>query len=242
MWLLTYKNYGVLCWGRIHMWTKFGDDWSKIATCIMENVTISFKHEYRRETLTSRCDVIGDIIIMKIILVYDLHTILLYLLSNLGYIENCEIFKNFQNWRKFEVGANFFIISVTGNELCYLDSQSNFLRFELLIDVVAQKLMELWHFQNLTYFLTSWPSYLTYILVQRTCRNHGLVLACNEVWWWLTEPFLRFCEISVQTNKHTNEKAIGDCVLAKICWYNAHCNGKSDSWDIGDNIDVWQLW
>ena len=217
MWLLTYKNYGVLCWGRIHMWTKFGDDWSKIATCIMENVTISFKHEYRRETLTSRCDVIGDIIIMKIILVDDLHTILLYLLSNLGYIENFEIFKIFQNWRKFEVGANFFVISVTGNELCYLDSQSNFLRFELLIDVVAQKLMELWHFQNLTYFLTSWPSYLTYILVQRTCRNHGLVLACNEVWWWLTEPFLRFCEISVQTNKHTNERAIGDCVLAKIC-------------------------
>ena len=79
------------------MWTKFGDDWSKIATCIMENVTISFKHECRRETLTSRCDVIGDIIIMKIILVDDLYTTLLYMLSNLGYIENCEIFKNFQN-------------------------------------------------------------------------------------------------------------------------------------------------
>ena len=121
--------------------------------------------------------------------------------------------------------------------------------------------MELWHFQNLTYFLTSWPSYLTYILVQRTCRNHGLVLACNEVWWWLTEPFLRFCEISVQTNKHTNkqtnmtnehtcqnqilasnERAIGDCVLAKICQYNAHCNGDSDKWNIVDYIHVWLVW
>ena len=198
---------------------------------------------------------------MKIILVDDLHTILLHLLSNLGYIENCEIFKIFQNWRKFEVGANFFVISVTGNKLCYLDSQSNFLRFELLIDVVAQKLMELWHFQNLTYFLTSWPSYLTYILVQRTCRNHGLGLACDEVWWWLTEPFLRFCEISVQTNKHTNkqtnmtnehtcqnlilasnEKAIGDCVLAKICLYNDNCNGYSHNWNIVDYIDVWLVW
>ena len=49
MWLLTYKNYGVLCRGRPHMLTKFGDDWSKIATCTAENVTISFKHEYRRE-------------------------------------------------------------------------------------------------------------------------------------------------------------------------------------------------
>ena len=103
MWLLTYKNYGVLCWGRLHMWTKFGDDWSKIATCITENVTISFKHEYRRQTLTPRCDVIGDNIIMKIKLVNDLHIMFLYVLSN------------FQKWRKFEVGANFFIISVTGS-------------------------------------------------------------------------------------------------------------------------------
>ena len=64
------------------MWTKFGDDWSKIATCTAENVTISFKHEYRRHTLTSHYDVIGDIIIMKNILVDDFHTIFLYLLSN----------------------------------------------------------------------------------------------------------------------------------------------------------------
>ena len=49
MWLLTYKNYGVLCWGRPYMLTKFGNDWWKIATCTAENVTISFKHEYRRE-------------------------------------------------------------------------------------------------------------------------------------------------------------------------------------------------
>ena len=53
------------------MWTKFGDDSSKSMTCIAENVTISFKHEYRRHTLTSRRDVIGDVIIMKIILVDD---------------------------------------------------------------------------------------------------------------------------------------------------------------------------
>ena len=54
----------------------------KNATCIAENVTISFKHGYRRHTLTSRCDVIGDVIIMKIILVDDLHTVFRYLLSN----------------------------------------------------------------------------------------------------------------------------------------------------------------
>ena len=64
------------------MWTKFGDGWSKIATCIAENVTISFKHEYRRHTLTLRCDVSGDVIIMKIVMVGNLHTFFLYLLSN----------------------------------------------------------------------------------------------------------------------------------------------------------------
>ena len=74
-------------------------------------MTISFKHEYRRHTLTSRCDVIGDDIIMKIILVDDLRTIFLYLLSNWGYIENCEIFKKFQNWWKFEVQANIHSFS-----------------------------------------------------------------------------------------------------------------------------------
>ena len=112
--------------------------------------------------------------------------------------------------------ANFLVISVTGRKVCYLDSQSKFLHFELLIDVVAQKLMELWHVQNLTYFVTSWPSYLTYILVQRTCRNHGLVLAGDQVWWWLTDSFLRFCEISVQTNKQTNRQTWPTNILAKM--------------------------
>ena len=76
------------------MWTKFG---------VAENVTISFKHEYRRHTLTLRCDVIGDVIVMKIILVDDLHTIFRYLLSNSGYIENCEIFKTDENLRSGEL-------------------------------------------------------------------------------------------------------------------------------------------
>ena len=64
------------------MWTKFGYDWSKSVTCIAENMTISFKPEYGRHNLTSRCDVIGDAIIMKIILVDDLHTVFLYMLPN----------------------------------------------------------------------------------------------------------------------------------------------------------------
>ena len=30
-------------------------------------------------------------------------------------------------------------------------------------------------------------------------------------------------------NKQQNERAIGDCILAKICYYNAHCNGDSEN-------------
>ena len=55
----------VLCCGRLHMWTKCGDDCSETATYITENVTISFKHEYKRPTLTSRCDVTSDVINIK---------------------------------------------------------------------------------------------------------------------------------------------------------------------------------
>ena len=45
-----------------------------------------------------------------------------------------------------------------------------------------------------------------------------------------------------RTNKQTNEKAIGDCVLAKICLYNAHCYSDGDNCNIVDYIDVWLGW
>ena len=54
-----------MCGTKLHIWTKLSDDWLKCATCISENVTISFKHEYRKPTLTSRCDVISDVIDIK---------------------------------------------------------------------------------------------------------------------------------------------------------------------------------
>ena len=63
-------------------------------------------------------------------------------------------FQKFSKLTKILVRANFFFISVTGSKVCYLDSQSTFLHFELLIDVVARKLMELWQFKNFTSFLT----------------------------------------------------------------------------------------
>ena len=88
----------------LHMWTKFGDDWSGTATCIAGNVTISFKHEYRRHTLMSLCDVISDVMNIKntfYAIIYDVLCIS-YVKMNLS-----QIFRNVQNGRHLGVLARF---------------------------------------------------------------------------------------------------------------------------------------
>ena len=137
------------------MWTKFGGDWWNTATCITENVTISFKHWYRRHILTSRCDVISDVINIKSTfwgLISDGLSI-----SNVK-MNLSEIFRNLQNGRHFEAWANF----QTGIWVLHQDRTCHSLHFEILFDVLAQILTELWLFQNFTYFLISWPSYVTF--------------------------------------------------------------------------------
>ena len=96
------------------MWNNFSDNWLQTATCIAENVTISYKHEYRWLTLLSRCDVIIDIISMKNIF----HAQFAYVLfiSDIQ-LELYWIAKIFTKWRNFEVGANFFVKPVTGEML-----------------------------------------------------------------------------------------------------------------------------
>ena len=140
---------------RLHMWTKFGDDWLQTATCIAENVTISFKHEYRRPRLTSRSGVINIKNTFSGIISDDLSISIFKL--NLS-----KIFRNFPNGRHFDVRVSFVTGSPTGSWVQPLKSQSNSLHFELLIAVVALILTELWQFWDLTYFLTLWPSYLTF--------------------------------------------------------------------------------
>ena len=97
---------------------------------------------------------------------------------------------NFLNWRKFEVQATFLILSVTGSLLYWPDSQGHSLHFELLIEVLAKKLRELWQFQNLVYFLTWWPSFVTYLIVQVTCRNQWPSTYMDPIWWIMHENAL----------------------------------------------------
>ena len=150
-----------MCGTRLHIWTKLSDDWLKTATCILENVTISFKYEYRRPTLTSQRDVISDVINIK-------NTLLGIISDDLSIsdvkMNLSKIFWNFQNDRHFEVRVSFYTRSCTGIWVIQKDRPCFSLHFEFLINTVAQISMKLLQFQNLTYFLTSWPTYLTFDL------------------------------------------------------------------------------
>ena len=72
----------------------------------------------------------------EFILVDDLHTIFLYLMSNWDYFENYK----FSKLTEISGPSELFVMSVIGSEVCYQESQTNFLHFELLIDVLAKKI------------------------------------------------------------------------------------------------------
>ena len=156
-----------MCGTRLHMWTRFSDDWLKPGTYIAENVTISFKHEYRSPTLTSRCDVISNVITIKMffsgIISGDLS------ISD-AKINLSKIFRNFQNGRHFEVQAIFQTRSWTEFGVLHQDRPCLSLQFGNLFDVLAKKLTELWRFQNLTYFLPRYTFRSSLVMVGRMVR------------------------------------------------------------------------
>ena len=72
-------------------------------------------------------------------------------------------------------------------------------------------------------------------------KNCGVL--CAHLVRWLDAEFISIENKNLYPFKPTrNERAIGDCILAKICYYNAHCNGDSENWSIVDYIDVWLVW
>ena len=130
----------------IHMHRKFNDDIFARCLVIMKNV-ISFIKEYWGPTLRPPCDVIDDVIIMKILLfgiIWD------DLFISEVKLKQCLIF---QNGRYFELATNFFTGSYTGSWIYQKDSHEHFRHFELLIDVLAQILTEIYQFQKNFYLL-----------------------------------------------------------------------------------------
>ena len=51
IWPLTYKKYTDLCWTRLHMWTKFRVNWSKIATCIASQTNRQTDRQTDKQTV-----------------------------------------------------------------------------------------------------------------------------------------------------------------------------------------------
>ena len=135
------------------MCTKFEDDIFGRSSVIMKNVILSFIKEYRETTLRSLCDVIDDVINIRIFfssIIWD------DLFIADVKLKLCFTFGHFQNGRHFEVAKIFFTWSDTGIWICYNDSHEHLWHFELLVDALAQILTELLEFKVLTYFGTLW--------------------------------------------------------------------------------------
>ena len=136
----------------IHMYTKFEDDIFVRSSVIMRNVILSFIKEYRETTLRSLCDVIDDVITMKIFFLALFGMIFSFLISNWRCVLYLAFSKMATIW-----GRNFFFTwSDTGIWICYNDSHEHLWHFELLIDALDQILTELLEFKVLTYFGTLW--------------------------------------------------------------------------------------
>ena len=80
-------------------------------------------------------------------------------------------------------------------------SQWHSLHVELLIELVAQKLTELWRFKNLAYFLTWWPSSMTYLFVNVTYWNCSPIPYVDQVWWWYVKAFMSYAWQNWQTDR-----------------------------------------
>ena len=75
------------------MHKKFRDDIFAYFSVIMKNVVISFIKEYRGPSLRPPCDVIDEVIIMKILFLAKYGTIFSYLRSDWSCVKYFKIFK-----------------------------------------------------------------------------------------------------------------------------------------------------
>ena len=90
----------------LHMYTKFEDDIFIHSSVITKNVFFSFIKEYRETTMRSLCDVIDNVITMKIFFSCIIWDDLF--ISNVK-LKLYLIFWHFQNGRHFEVATKFLM-------------------------------------------------------------------------------------------------------------------------------------
>ena len=140
-WIYIYKIVVIISWyiyrGSLMMISLL------CCIVIMKNVVISFIKEYRGPTLRPPCDVIDDVIIMKILFWHNFGTIFSYLMSNWSCVW---YFKSFKIAAILSSQHTFFTESYTGRWIYQNDSHEHYRYFELLINALAQILMEIYQF------------------------------------------------------------------------------------------------
>ena len=79
-------------------------------------------------------------------------------------------------------------------EICYINRIAKGTPYILSYwsKFLAKKLRELWQFQNLAYFLTWWPIFVNYLIVQVTCRNQWPSTYMDPIWWWFVKAFVNY--------------------------------------------------
>ena len=83
----------------VHLHIKFNDHISNRFSVIVENVTILFKHDYRRQLCRHTVTSSGTSSIWNCFYLDNLHMVFPYLMSIWVYNENCEILK-FENFHE----------------------------------------------------------------------------------------------------------------------------------------------
>ena len=111
------------------------------------------------------------------------------------------IFKNFQNSRHFKVATHFFTGSNTGSCIYQQDSHEHFRYFELLIDALAEILMDISQF-------TLWPADVIDNVMSAwyiTCTTRLRQLSTCKIFpvWHQSFIVKSSGRTSWQTNKHT---------------------------------------
>ena len=159
---------------------KFCDDIFACFLVITKNVVISFIKEYRGPTLRSPCDVIDDVIIMKILFLAKFGTIFPYLRSDWSCVK---YFKIFKMATILSSRQTFLPEIIAGSWIYQKDSHEHFRHFELLIDALAQILAEIYQFQNLTYFVILWRHQWRHECITCTTR-HPQQCTCKILFVW----------------------------------------------------------
>ena len=147
----------------------------------------------------------------EIFFMHNLHMVFPFILSNWSYTEQV---KNLNSDEIFRSGRTFS--SKMSSEGSYLNRIAKgtpaFWAFDRRSSSKIDGNLKIWPI-----FFTWWPSSMTYLFVNVTYWNCWPIPYVEQVWWWYVKAFLSYAWQNWQTNRQTDERAIGDCVLAKIC-------------------------